>query len=95
MTQPLDYTALDKPVTISKGLINKIKFDELTLISLDDSNCYYKFSGYPVEIWVGLQEKKVPKHIFDELKTRDSLPIEFEADFNAFFTFLMEQGLVS
>jgi len=95
MPQEYDFINSKYFLTPSPNVVFKLKGDELVLIILDDSQSYFKFDGYPIEIWMGLQDKKNPDKIFTEILQRDKLSESlFSRDFNSFLNFLLEEKLV-
>jgi hypothetical protein len=95
MVQEYDFINSKYTVSLSPNTFFKRRGQSLVLILLDDSQCFFKFEGYPIEIVMGLHDKKNPLTIFTEIVKRDDLPREdFARDFNLFLNFLVKENLV-
>jgi hypothetical protein len=90
-----DFTTCNNSLPVSPAVVFKIKGTELTLILMNDANSYYKFEGYPLEIWSSIHDKKNLSQIYGDIKSRDSLPDAFKEDFNNFVGFLIKENILS
>ena len=95
MDNIIDFSVMDTPIKPSPSVIYKMNGNILTLVVLDDSNNFYKFDAYPVEIWLGIQDQLSPTDIYNQIIQRDKLPADqFKKDFNNFINFLKTENLV-
>ncbi len=95
MNTSTDFTTCNTGLMISPAVVFKINGTELTLILMDDASSYYRFEGYPLEIWISIHDQKNVSQIYEDIKTRDSLPTAFKEDFNNFVGFLIKENILS